>query len=414
MGRPMTLPELSESARKTLAALLTLGPSSRPQLSAAAELSKQTISIAVEELVDLRLVEPTSVHQGRTGRAASVYDVGRRSGWLLGVDFGSTHIRLAATALDGALLHEQDVAVSGQTNTANADFTDDAREAISAFIAEVNSRGRELLVACVALSRSVPELRDWNRVHVDETFPGDLQRILSGLGIPEEAAFFAENNVNCAALGELRRGAGAEESDFAYLQIGVGIGAGIISEGRLVRGTSGQAGELRYLPSPLHFGEYVSAEDALDAAGMIDRFDAVRPPAEPPAESVEDIVDREAAGSTTAAEVLDREADGVAFLVTALVAVANPTKVILGGGVGQVASVRGRVAERVAKLGLSVELEPGVLRDSATVAGAVSLAREMALDALVGPELGFSITRRHRDWTSAAADHTAGIEQVSR
>lgn len=403
----MTLPELSESARKTLAALLMLGPSSRPQLSAATDLSKQTISIAVEELVAEAIVEPISVHQGPTGRAASVYDLGRRSGWLLGVDFGSTHIRLAATSLAGEVLHEEDVAVSVPVNTANADFTEDARDAIAAFIARVSGEGRRLLAACVALSRAVPTLRDWNRVRPGETFPGDLQRILGGLGIPAEAAFFAENNVNCAALGELRRGAGSEESDFAYLQVGVGIGAGVVSDARLVRGAKGQAGELRYLPSPLHPREYVSAEDALDAAGMIDRFELVRSADEEPAQSVEDIVERAVAGSASAREVLEREADGVAYLVAALVAVANPTKVILGGGIGQVPVISDRVAERVSLMRLSVELEPGVLRDSATVAGAVSLAQEMALDALVGPDLGFAITRRHREWTESAA-HPGG------
>jgi predicted NBD/HSP70 family sugar kinase len=408
----MTLPELSESARKALAALLALGPSSRPQLSAATVLSKQTISIAVEELVEDEVVEPTSVHQGHTGRAASVYDIGRRSGWLLGVDFGSTHIRLAATALDGEVLLEEDVAVSGPVNTANADFTDDARDAIAAFSERVSSEGRPLLAACVALSRSVPTLHDWNRVRPGEKFPGDLQRILSGLGIPQDAAFFAENNVNCAALGELRRGAGAEESDFAYLQVGVGIGAGIVSDGRLVRGALGQAGELRYLPSPLHPGEYVSAEDALDAAGMIDRFNAVRVADEPLVDSVEEIVERAARGSAAAAEVLDREADGVAFLVAALVAVANPTKVILGGGVGQVPAVSDRVARRVARMGLSVALEPGVLRESATVAGAVSLAREKALDQLLGSGLAFEITRRHRNW-AGTAETTADANVVS-
>ncbi|WP_374009149.1 ROK family protein [Leifsonia sp. LS-T14] len=394
----MTLPELSESARKTLAALLTLGPSSRPQLSAWTDLSKQTISIAVEELVAEELIEPTSVHQGRIGRAASVYDLGSRSGWLLGVDFGSTHIRLAATSLAGEVLKEEDVAVSAPVNTANADFTEDAHAAIVAFIERVSADGRRLLAACVALSRSVPTLRDWNQVPGDETLPGDLQRILGGLGIPEDAAFYAENNVNCAALGELRRGAGREESDFAYLQVGVGIGAGIVSEARLVRGAEGQAGELRYLPSPLHPEEYVSAEDALDAAGMIDHFDTVRGADEAPAAAVEDIIERAARGSHSAAQVLDRQADGVAFLVAALVAVGNPAKVILGGGIGQAPAIGDRVADRVRRMGLAVELEPGVLRDSATVAGAATLAREKALDELVGPTLGFAITRRHREW----------------
>lgn len=401
----MTLPLLNESAKRTLAALLALGPASRPQLSAATQLSKQTISIAVEELVALGLIELTSSHQGHTGRAASVYDIGRSSGWLLGVDFGSTHIRLAATTLSGEVLLERDVAVSAPVNTANADFTEDARAAIVRFIADVEREGGSLLAACVALSRAVPVLRDWNDLPAGEGFPGDLGDILTGLGIPATAAFYAENNVNCAALGELRRGAGSSEFDFAYLQIGVGIGAGLVSDGRLVRGALGRAGELRYLPLPsaLDPGRWTSAEDALDASGILARFGEARGD-EPQASSVEEIVERAARGSRAAAAVLDDEADGIAFLVAALVAVADPEKVILGGGVGQVSAIGDRVADRVARLGLAVGLEPGELRESATVAGAASLAREKALDGLLGEALAFEITRRHSSWNGSTPE----------
>lgn len=167
------------------------------------------------------------------------------------------------------------------------------------------------------------------------------------------------------------------------------------------------------MPSPLHPGDYVSAEDALDAAGMIEQFNTVRPASEPPAQSVEAIVERAARGSRAAVEVLDREADGVAFLVATLVAVANPTKVILGGGVGRVPAVSDSVAERVARMGLSVTLEPGVLRESATVAGAASLAREKALEGLLGSSLAFEITRRHREWDAPAeAVHDADIRSA--
>ncbi len=52
-----------------------------------------------------------------------------------------------------------------------------------------------------------------------------------------------ENDANAAAWGEYRYGAGANEDDVVLLTIGTGIGAGIVIDGRLFRGTFGVAGE---------------------------------------------------------------------------------------------------------------------------------------------------------------------------
>lgn len=52
-----------------------------------------------------------------------------------------------------------------------------------------------------------------------------------------------ENDSNCAALAEMKRGAGKECSDFCVLTIGTGIGGAIIQERKLFRGKNYKAGE---------------------------------------------------------------------------------------------------------------------------------------------------------------------------
>lgn len=56
-----------------------------------------------------------------------------------------------------------------------------------------------------------------------------------------------ENDVNCAALGEKWKGAGAGEDDFLCLTIGTGIGGGIILNGNIYRGNSYVAGEFGHI-----------------------------------------------------------------------------------------------------------------------------------------------------------------------
>jgi glucokinase len=56
-----------------------------------------------------------------------------------------------------------------------------------------------------------------------------------------------ENDANAAALGEKWMGAGREVDDLVLLTLGTGIGGGIISGGRVVRGYVGMAGELGHM-----------------------------------------------------------------------------------------------------------------------------------------------------------------------
>src|SRR6202000_1369570 len=58
------------------------------------------------------------------------------------------------------------------------------------------------------------------------------------------AKVILENDANAAALGEKWMGAGREVSDLVLLTLGTGIGGGIISDGEMIRGVMGIAGEI--------------------------------------------------------------------------------------------------------------------------------------------------------------------------
>ena len=76
-------------------------------------------------------------------------------------------------------------------------------------------------------------------------YPMLLQEELAKIGI--SAKVLIENDANCAALGEGLCGAATGCSDFLVLTLGSGIGAGIISGGKLVTGAHGMAGECGHI-----------------------------------------------------------------------------------------------------------------------------------------------------------------------
>ncbi|MBD0865782.1 MAG: ROK family protein [Rhodobacteraceae bacterium] len=53
-----------------------------------------------------------------------------------------------------------------------------------------------------------------------------------------------ESDVNLAALAEHRMNNWTDEDDLGFISVGTGIGAGLVVEGSLMRGTTGDAGEI--------------------------------------------------------------------------------------------------------------------------------------------------------------------------
>jgi len=162
--------------------------------------------------------------------------------YSIGLDLGGTNLRAAAIDRTGKVLDK----ISGSTN-----FTE-GREAvlgdIVAAIQKMQERyGAEGLAGIgvgvpgfirmkegvLAYSPNLPYL---------ENFP-IRDEIRRRLGAP----MILENDANAAAMGEKWMGAGREVDDLVLLTLGTGIGGGIISGGRVLRGFVGMAGELGHI-----------------------------------------------------------------------------------------------------------------------------------------------------------------------
>ncbi|MGH0051829.1 MAG: ROK family protein [Sphaerochaetaceae bacterium] len=78
-----------------------------------------------------------------------------------------------------------------------------------------------------------------------------------------------DNDVNAATLAEQALGKGSMYKHFIYVNLGSGIAAGLISGGRLIRGSANYAGELAYLKLSYQ-GEIESLESVVSGLGIRD------------------------------------------------------------------------------------------------------------------------------------------------
>ena len=140
-----------------------------------------------------------------------------------------------------------------------------------------------------------------------------------------------ENDVNCAALAEAWTGGG--EDSLAFVAIGTGIGMGIVSGGKLLRGAAGAAGEIAYLP----LGGDLSLAEIRQAGALEHHLGGEgwrRGYLRHGGQSDPDLATLFATPDRAFKHVIAEQADLLARALLAVQAVIAPEAVVLGGSIG--------------------------------------------------------------------------------
>src|SRR5438876_4534448 len=162
---------------------------------------------------------------------------------LIGVDVGGTTIAAGAVTADGEVLHDENVLTHDAAAAGTLVTIERLVQRVSGALA-----ARGLTVAGIGVG--VPGPVDAGVVGAPAPHAADLvgqplgPRLAAHFGVPA----FVDNDVNALALAEWRFGAGRGARSLVVLATGTGLGAGIILDGRLVRGTAGYGGELGHTP----------------------------------------------------------------------------------------------------------------------------------------------------------------------
>jgi len=253
------------------------------------------------------------------------------------VDLGGTKLAAALINRNGQLIQRQ---------STNVD-TSSARSPVKQIIASVrdlagarNLRGRiaAVAVAVPGLVRRdgtvwAPNLPGWQKMPL-------ARHLKTALGVP----VIVESDRNAAVLGETWRGAACGKSDTIVLMLGTGIGAGILSAGRLVRGAhelSGCAGWMVVTASHEQLSQQVGQLEFLAAGpgiaraaknGLVRGIGGLLE--QVPADSINASVVAEAArrGDVLAIDVFLEAGKLLGYGVANLVSLFDPEIVILGGG----------------------------------------------------------------------------------
>jgi predicted NBD/HSP70 family sugar kinase len=393
-GSPALLRRLNAAA--VLQAIRFDGPLSRADLARSTGLSKPTVNGAVELLLAQGYLLEVADGVGengrppRPGRRPRLLRFASSLGHVLGIDIGANKVLVVVADLAGEVR-----AAERRRTTARARRDPDALLALLADAAD-----RALEAAAVprdtlkAVSVGTPGVVDpvSGRITLAPQLAG-LEGIQ--LAVQLEPLFgcriLVDNEVRLSLLAEQWQGA-AQGVEHAFLvQIGVGIGGGVLLGGEVHRGATGAAGEIGYLPlfddeepadglGPFEHaaGGTAFARLAQRAAAEAAGATALLELAGGDAAAIDAETVFAAAGQRdpVAIRVLDELLDRLARGIAAAIVVLNPSTVIVGGGVSRAgASLLEPLERRVRSL---VPVAPCIvlsrLGDEAVALGAVRSA----------------------------------------
>ncbi len=362
------------------------GPLSRSELVTRTGLTRSAIRGLIVELVAAGLVsEERAAPLGTPGRPSPLVRPNAEDAAVLALEIAVDSLAVALIGLGGDVLELVRVdRPQGHTSIDQiADDLADLANLVRARRPDVDPLAG-IGVAIVGLVRRIdgcvamaPNL-GWTDVPLGE-------RLAAVLGT--NAAITVANDADLGALAEVRRGAARGADNVLFISGEVGVGGGLVVDGKPMTGVAGYAGEVGHIPvnpagKPCRCGSVGCWETEIGAYALLRHAGH---PADGGRAELDAVLREAAAGAPVALAALDEVGRWVGFGLAGLVNVFNPRLIVLGGLLGRIHPYIGEVVEReLDRLTLPaprrlVRVVPASLGVDAPLLGAAELAFEPLL-----------------------------------
>ena len=373
---PPLLKHLNE--RAVLETIRAGAPISRAEISRRAGISKPTVSLAIQSLVDAGLVREALQDPAGLRYGAVFFEPVPEAAFVLGLDLGARFLRGAVCDLAGQIRVRQDVELRG----ADADAALAAIESLHGSLLSASGLAVERIDGVVLGVPGVVE-NGSGMLRLTTPYIARLEgRELRGelaerLGV----AVTLDNDINLAAVGEHWLGVARGVDDFAFLSIGTGMGTGLVLGGNLHRGHHGAAGEIDWALAGL--GEDVDASgEAVER--LTQRLASERAAATTLTRPYDVRLTFAAArsGDAVARAVVDEVARRIAAHIAPIAAVADVALVVLGGGIGTNSDLLLRPVRKLLEewMPYPPRVEVSSLGEAAVLMGTLAVGLRSALD----------------------------------
>jgi len=390
-----TAPILVNSAEvEVMRALRRQGRISRSEISNITGWSKAKASQEIRSLVDKGYLVEFGEGVSQGGRKPRLLRINNQLGYIAGIDIGATSMDIALADVTGLILQRRseptDVHLSAETVFGRC------TELLLELIPSPPGRPTQILGIGVGVPGPVdfargvlvapPLMPEWENFLIRDFFKKTFQ----------SAFVVVDNDVNIMALGEQRAGDGAGVDHFIFIKIGTGIGAGIISNGKIHRGSDGSAGDIGHIcvdkEGPLCACGNRGCLEAMAAGPAIasKAMEAARNGSSPALSQIresrggivrpEDVNAACREGDQAALDIIRDSGQMIGDVLASLVNFFNPSYIFIGGGIANfgnhlLVAIRRAVLHRSLPLATThLSIKFSKMGSTAGVVGAISLA----------------------------------------
>jgi len=308
-------------------------PRTRAQLADETGLARSTVAGRLDALMTSGLVTAARDAASTGGRPPGQVRFNPGAGIVIAIDLGATHGVVALCDLAGAVLRSEQSdlniadgpvpVLTWAIGTAKRLLRTSGHTASD--VAGVGIGVPGPVEHSTGMPINPPIMPGWDRFDV----PGHIARTF-------DAPVLVDNDVNVLALGE-HAVAWPDQGELLFVKVSTGIGAGIISGGRLQRGAQGSAGDLGHVRVPFsrdtpQHGDADADLEALASGPAIARWLTSQGT---PARTAHDVVALAKGGDQTAIAALRQAGRDLGEVVATCVNLLNPSVVVIGGSVAR-------------------------------------------------------------------------------
>jgi len=351
---------------------LLLSPElTRAEISARTGISKPTISESVRRLEAAELLTESGQPQGRRGRAGTFYRLRDDVGVALAISAGPEGLVVETCDLRGTVVERIERAVPSPADSATLDpiLAGLVTEALARARGPVRAWALSLAGPVDQVSGRLVQLPD-SPFLLDELRPREL---IGGLAPP---LLQVDNDVNWAALAEHHHGNAGDLAHFCFCYLGPGLGAALVSNGVVIHGYRGLAGELAHVRTTGPRGRSLRLIECFGA------WELLKPGSH--AIDVPRLVDVLESPAAAHRRIRDEVLRAVAGVICSITALFNPEGVLLGGPWSGATDFASELADRVhGEAAIDTEIRLSALDAGAALAGARLQAVRSAQSALL-------------------------------
>ncbi|PKO00859.1 MAG: hypothetical protein CVU42_01730 [Chloroflexi bacterium HGW-Chloroflexi-4] len=216
---------------------------SRARLATETGLNPSTVSSIISELINENLIRETDLIQSSTGRPGRLLEINPGGGCAMGIEINVDYIEVLVSDFSANVLWRQRQPSKPETG----------QNLIMEQVLALVKQGADYILSqdsrLLGIGVGVPGMVDvaGGLLKLAPNLHWENVPIRKILATHFDCPIYVENEANAAALGEYYFGAVQNVKDFIYLSAGVGLGSGIVMDGKLFRGMFGFAGEAGHM-----------------------------------------------------------------------------------------------------------------------------------------------------------------------